>query len=143
MRLPPLSPILLIAMFAATASARAAPPRYVQLVNHAHDSVVAMAVAVHGSGAFDPIPLEERLQGGGDGQTVAVRGEGCRYDLRFSFADGRVLRYEGVDLCRYGKVAVRPLPRDAGQGEYVVAWHHGADGLANAQAPANGAGEGR
>lgn len=103
-------------------AAMAAPPRYVQLVNHADDSIVSMQVAPHASTSFTEVPLEERLHGGGESQTVALRREGCRYDLRFGFADGRTLRYEDVDLCRYGKVGVRALPRDAAGDAFVVRW---------------------
>lgn len=102
--------------------AMAAPPRYVQLVNHADDSIVSMRVAPHASGAFADVPLAQRLQGGGDSQTVAVQRQGCRYDLRFAFADGRSLRYEDVDLCRYGKVGVRALPRGGAGDAFVVRW---------------------
>ena len=46
--------------------------------------------------------------------TVAVAGEGCRYDLRFTFANGRAMVYRNIDICRYSAVRIRPLPRMAG-----------------------------
>ncbi len=103
-------------------AALAAPPRYVQLVNHAADSIVAMQAAPHASASFVEVPLDGRLQGGGDSQTIALQRQGCRYDLRFGFADGRTLRYEDVDLCRHGKVGVRALPADAKGDAFVVRW---------------------
>ncbi|MCC4596033.1 hypothetical protein NRY95_15995 [Xanthomonas campestris pv. phormiicola] len=83
---------------------------YVMLVNRAHDSVTAFAVADAGSGTFREVPLDA-LRGGGDSATVGVRGVGCRYDLRFAFDDGRSLVYQDLDVCRYGLVRIRPLPR--------------------------------
>lgn len=114
------SALLLFLLLLAAGRADAAPPRYVQLVNHASCSVVALQVAARDEAAFRDIALDGKLQGGGDSQTVAVPREGCRYDLRFGFADGRVLRYEDVDLCRHGKVAIRGLPRGGTAREYVV-----------------------
>ncbi|WP_369976450.1 hypothetical protein [Xanthomonas bundabergensis] len=84
---------------------------YVMLVNRAHDSVTALTVADTGSGSFREVPLDP-LRGGGDSATVGVHGEGCRYDLRFAFDDGRSLVYQDLDVCRYGLVRIRPLPRE-------------------------------
>jgi len=114
---------LSVVLFAALAPvAQAQPPRYVDLVNQGGDSVVSLQVAPHAAAAFDEVVLDGPLRGGGDSQTIAVAREGCRYDLRFGYADGRTLRYEDVDLCRYGKVSVRPLPRAAREREFVVVW---------------------
>lgn len=113
----------LLCLLLLPAAAQAGAPRYVQLVNHADDSIVSMQAAPHASASFAEVALAGRLQGGGESQTVAVQRQGCRYDLRFAFADGRTLRYEDVDLCRYGKVSVRALPRSgAAGGDYVVRW---------------------
>ena len=46
--------------------------------------------------------------------TVEVAGEGCRYDLRFTFANGRAMVYRNIDICRYSTVRIRPLPRRPG-----------------------------
>jgi hypothetical protein len=87
---------------------------YVDLINRAHDSVTAFATAVPGSDAFRETPLGAPLRGGGDSATVEVAGEGCRYDLRFTFANGRAMVYRNIDICRYSAVRIRPLPRMAG-----------------------------
>lgn len=90
------------------------PTHYVDLINRAHDSVTALATAVPGSDAFRETPLGAPLRGGGDSATVEVVGEGCRYDLRFTFANGRAMVYRNIDICRYSAVRIRPLPRMAG-----------------------------
>jgi len=119
MRLPALSSSLLLATLLAF-GAHAQAPRYVSLVNHANHSVVSLDVTAQGEGDYRGVPLDEPLRGGGESLTVALHGQGCRYDLRFGFADGRTLRYEDVDVCRYGKVSIRPLPRGAAGQTYVV-----------------------
>lgn len=105
----------------------AGPPRYLQLVNQANESIVSLQAGARGTRAPDDVALDGPLRGGGESQTVALHRDGCQYDLRFGFADGRVLRYEGVDLCRNGKVVVRPLPRGTSRREYVVAWNAATD----------------
>jgi len=129
-----LSPLLLTSV----ARAEAAPTRYLQLVNHAQASIVTVQVAAHGTAAFREMALETPLRGGGESQRVALRRVGCRYDLRFVFADGRTLRYEDVDLCRHGEVAVRALPRGTGEGDYRV--ELGRTGATLAERAADGAG---
>lgn len=89
----------------------AANARYLTLVNRAHDSVTAVDVASAGSGAFEPRALERSLSGGGDAITVDLAGEGCRYDLRFTFANGRTQLYQDVDACRGSRLAIQPWPR--------------------------------
>jgi hypothetical protein len=91
------------------------PTHYVDLVNRAHDSVTAFETAIPGSDAFRETPLGAPLRGGGDSATVQVAGEGCRYDLRFTFGNGRAMVYRDIDLCRYSTVRIRPLPRIPGQ----------------------------
>lgn len=117
-----LSLMLPLSLATAVAYAQSAPPRYLELVNQAFDSVVSVQVAEHGQSGYQTVALQDALRGGGDNQTVALTGGECRYDLRFAFADGRVLRYDGVDVCRYGVVRIRPLPRGAAAGEFVVSW---------------------
>lgn len=103
----------LLSAIAVHASANG-PTHYVDLINRAHDSVTAFAAAVPGSDAFRETPLGAPLRGGGDSATVEVAGEGCRYDLRFTFANGRAMVYRDIDICRYSLVRIRPLPRMAG-----------------------------
>ncbi|HYG08323.1 MAG TPA: hypothetical protein VD865_18185 [Stenotrophomonas sp.] len=119
MRLSALLPMLLSTVVTLPALAQGAP-RYLDLVNHAHNSVVSLQVAAHGQVNYAPVSLDGALRGGGDSQTIALRGEACRYDLRFDFADGRALRYEDVDVCRYGKLRIRPFPPGVQDREYVV-----------------------
>lgn len=105
-------PVLFVAVasLAGTAQAHAPPPaRYLKLVNRAHDSIVALAVAAAGSDAFRELPIGAPLGGGGRSTTVAVAGEDCRYDVRLLFRDGRTQIYRDVDLCRYNALRVRPL----------------------------------
>lgn len=106
-------------LLAAPAYAHAGDTRYVDLVNRAYDSVTSLSVAPVGSDAFEEIPLEP-LKGGGDSATVSVDAEDCRYDFRFRFSNGRTMVYENVDVCRYGKMYIRPLPTGNGQHPYVV-----------------------
>ena len=115
-----LSSLLLLIPAGAAFSAHAQTPHYVSLVNRANHSVVTLQFAARGQSDYTEVMLDAPLRGGGESETVALRGAGCRYDLRFGFADGRSLRYEDVDVCRYGKVSIRPLPRGEGGQEYVV-----------------------
>lgn len=85
--------------------------RYLTLVNRAHDSVTAVEVAPAGSAAFQPRALARRLSGGGDAVTVDLAGEACRYDLRFTFANGRTQAYQQVDACRGSTLAIQPWPQ--------------------------------
>ena len=97
----------------ATAAAHAGDTntRYLELINRAHDSMTSFAIAAPGSEAFMDIPLGAPLRGGGDATTLGLADAGCRYDLRFTFIDGRAMVYRGVDICRYPRVRVRHLPR--------------------------------
>lgn len=90
------------------------PTHYLDLINRAHDSVTAFATAIPGSDTFRETPLGVPLRGGGDSATVEVAGESCRYDLRFTFVNGRAMVYRNVDICRYRAVRIRPLPRAIG-----------------------------
>lgn len=106
-------------LLATVACAHAGDTRYVDLVNRAHDSVTSLSVAPTGSDAFEEIPLEP-LKGGGDSATISVDAEGCHYDFRFRFRNGRTAVYENVDICGYGKMYIRPLPTKADQYPHVV-----------------------
>lgn len=104
-----LASVLLAA--AATAHAQGASRQhYLTLVNRAHDSVTAVAVADAGSTAFRAIDADP-LRGGGNSATIGITGAGCRYDVRFGFSDGRTLVYRDLDVCRNVLVRIRPLPR--------------------------------
>ena len=86
--------------------------RYLDLINRAHDSVTSLEVAPAGSDTFQKKPLGTPLRGGGDSTTIEMKGDGCLYDIRFKFRNGRTLIYKEVDICSGGKLAIRPLPRD-------------------------------
>jgi hypothetical protein len=87
-----------------------ASEHYLELINRAPDSVTSLAIASAGSDAFREMPLHQPLRGGGDSTTVAVSGDGCAFDLRFVFLDGRTLIYRSVDICRYPKVRIQRSP---------------------------------
>lgn len=102
---------LTLCLSVATAAAAAAEPvRYLQLSNRAYDALTALAVAAPGSGAFRDVALDVPLRGGGDAATFPLAGTACRYDLRFTFRNGRSMLYPDVDVCAY-RVRIRPLPR--------------------------------
>ncbi len=109
---------LLFAVASAGAGA-AEKTRYLDLVNRSHDSVTSLAVAVAGTGVFQEKPLGALLRGGGDATTIEVAGEGCLYDIRLLFRNGRALIYKDVDLCSGDKLSIRPLPPKDSQVRYV------------------------
>lgn len=84
---------------------------YLELINRAHDSVTSLAVTAAGGDAFREIDLGAPLRGGGGSSTIEVPGEGCRYDFRFDFRDGRSLVYRNVDVCRSRALRIRPMSR--------------------------------
>jgi hypothetical protein len=90
--------------------------RYLELVNRAHASVTAVAVAPAGSGRFDDKPIDP-IAGGGGATTLRVDDAGCRYDLQVGFRDGRSVVYSNVDVCRGGKLVISSMPRD---GRYAL-----------------------
>lgn len=96
--------------FALSAHA-AEPTRYLQVANHAHDSVVSLETAGAGSNDFRTQPMDAALRGGGDSATFAVGADQCRYDVRVTFADRRTVVYQGVDLCRGRTLALEPPSR--------------------------------
>jgi hypothetical protein len=105
-------PVFLTALLLAT-SAHAGPANtthYLDLVNRAHDSVVLLEVAPAGSSAFQEHPLGSPLPGGGGSTTIEIADEGCLYDMRFKFGNGRTLIYKDVDVCNGGRLVIRPLP---------------------------------
>lgn len=113
---------LTLSLSAATAQAAAAEPiRYLELSNRAHDSLTALAVAAPGSGEFHEVAVDVPLRGGGDAATFPLPGDACRYDLRFTFRNGRSMLYPDVDVCAH-RVSIRPLPRpQSGERDMQVA----------------------
>jgi hypothetical protein len=101
---------LLVSSFAIQADARD-NTRYLTLVNRAHDGVGRLAASPAGSDAFREVPIGAPLRGGGESVTVEMPADGCLYDLRFEFRNGRTMVYKDVDLCRYSTVRIRPLPQ--------------------------------
>ncbi len=93
----------LFALIVAMPAIANAQPHYLDIYNTAPSSLVAIAIAPAGSGAFRDVALGGKaLRGGGDSTTVAVQAEtGCLRDLRLSFADGRVLEQKDFNVCRY------------------------------------------
>lgn len=81
--------------------------RYLELINRAHDSMASFAIAAPGSEDFADIPLGEPLHGGGESTTLGLAIASCRYDLRFTFVDGRTMVYPDIDICRYSRVRIR------------------------------------
>lgn len=98
-----------VAMSAASAQART---RYLELVNRAHDSVVAVAIADAGQPAFRDTPLGESLRGGGGSATIELDGDACLRDFRVAFRDGRHQLYRDIDVCRRPRLQLRPFPRE-------------------------------
>lgn len=118
--IPSLALTLSLSVAAAQAAA-AEPGRYLELSNRSHDTLTSLAVAVPGSAAFREVALGAPLQGGGDAATFSLPGAACRYDLRFTFRNGRSMLYPDVDVCAH-RVRIRPLPRpQSGEREVQVA----------------------
>lgn len=83
------------------AHAGGAPTRYFDLVNASHDSVTSLAVAPAGGDAFRDVDLGPPLRGGVTSTTVELPQGDCVRDFRLAFADGRVLVYPDIDVCRH------------------------------------------
>ncbi len=100
----------LLCLMSATSAAQAADqPRYLTMLNRAHDSILRLDVAEAGSGAFEARPID-RIEGGGGSTTVRLGNNGCRFDLRLAFRNGRDAIYREVDVCRGDVLVVQPLP---------------------------------
>lgn len=92
-----------------------AQTRYLEVYNEAPSSLVALAVAPTGTQAFRDVAIGDRpLPGGGHAVTIGLDGkDGCRRDLRATFADGRSLLQRDFDVCRYRSYRTgRVLPPD-------------------------------
>ena len=94
---------LLFVLGALVPAVAVAQTHYVDFYNTAPASVIRVETAPTGTLAFRPAALGDRpLHGGGDSLTLALPyAEGCRRDLRITFADGRVLEHMGFDICKY------------------------------------------
>ncbi|WP_422506304.1 hypothetical protein [Stenotrophomonas sp. GZD-301] len=107
-------PVLMIALtlvpLAVPMRAAADATPYLGLLNRAHDSITAIEVAPAGTAAFAPVVIAP-LPGGGGSTTVTLAGQGCRFDLRLGFRNGRRAVYHGVDVCRGDTLVIAPLPR--------------------------------
>ena len=97
--------------FAAAVPARAERTRYFELINRAHDRLVALAVAPAGSDRFQSKPLGKAIDSGGDSATIELAGDQCRYDLRFTFGNGRAVVYSDIDACHNRSLRIQPLRR--------------------------------
>jgi len=95
-----LAPIAL----SAPADGSGTAPRYFDLVNASHDSVVSFAVAPAARDAFQEVAFDAPLRGGRTSTTVGLPNGGCLRDFRITFGDGRVLLYTDIDTCRYQRL---------------------------------------
>jgi hypothetical protein len=86
----------------------AAAPRYLTLLNRAHDSITTLEVAVTGSEIFEQRPIDT-IDGGGGSTTVRLDNAGCRFDLRLQFRNGRTAIYHDVNVCKGDTLVVVPL----------------------------------
>lgn len=99
-----------------SAVAQAGQTRYLTLFNRAHDSVVAVEVAVQGSEAYQ-LRVIDPLSGGGGSTTVRLGEVDCRFDVRLQFRNGRQAVYREVDVCRGDTLVIVPLPKVASRNE--------------------------
>jgi hypothetical protein len=93
---------------AAHADAGRKSTRHFKLVNATFDSVIALAIAPHGSDAFHDVALGDPLQGGLSSMTVDVPAGGCLRDLRVTFRGGRILLLPYIDVCRSDGLRLTP-----------------------------------
>ena len=113
---PTLPLAIALLWFANTAPADAGTnTRFLDVSNLSHDSVTSLEVAPAGTDAYQQKPLGAPLQGGGDSTTIEIPAEGCLYDMRFNFRNGKTLIYKDVDVCSGRKLAIQRLPRDTNQ----------------------------
>jgi hypothetical protein len=104
-------PLATLALAIATQAQAGERPRYLELINRAHDSVTSVAVAPAGVDAFREMPLGGALRGGGGSTTIEIADETCRYDLRLQFRNGRTVIYRDFNVCRNGSLRIGKLPR--------------------------------
>ncbi len=99
-----------------SSATHAAAPRYLTLLNRAHDSITTLEVAAAGSDAFEQRPIDA-IDGGGGSTTVRLGDTGCRFDLRLQFRNGRSALYRNVNTCKGDALVITPIgaaPRTAG-----------------------------
>ncbi|WP_282296287.1 hypothetical protein [Stenotrophomonas sp. PS02289] len=108
--------IVLMSIVLLACAAHAGATRYLNLLNRAHDSVMAVDVAEPGSEAFRSRPIDP-ITGGGGSATVQLGDTGCRFDVRLQFRNGRQVIYRDVDVCRGDTLVIVPLPRTASRNE--------------------------
>ena len=96
-----MKPIVAALLAGASVSASAGTVYYVDVVNNDASSVIAVDAAPAGSTHFAAVLRGSDALATGFGATLALRaaGDGCRRDLRITFADGRVATKHGVNLC--------------------------------------------
>lgn len=102
--------VVLLAALSPVAHVRAAEParvHYLDIVNRAHERLVAMSAAPVG-GAPVPVVLGEDLHGGGNGVTVRLPVQGCVQDLRLEFRNGQQVLYPAVDVCAHRGLTIQP-----------------------------------
>lgn len=102
--------LLAASLFCIAASAPAAPMHYLTLINRAHSPATSVEVAASDTGAFHALALAGPIAGGGGQATVALRGTGCRIDLRITFDDGRRALYSDTNVCRGERLVISALP---------------------------------
>lgn len=106
------SPMIVLVLLALSAAAPAAARgRYFEVINRSHEAVSALAVARTGAGEFVDQPLHAPLAAGGGATTIQIVGEGCAYDIKTTFADGRAVVYSDIDVCRYRALRMPPPRR--------------------------------
>ena len=102
--------VVLLAALSPVAHLRAAEParvHYLDIVNRAHERLVAMSAAPVG-GAPVPVVLGEDLHGGGNGVTERLPVQGCVQDLRLEFRNGQQVLYPAVDVCAHRGLTILP-----------------------------------
>ena len=90
--------------------AQAGQARYLTLLNRAHDSVVVVEVSAQGSEVYLPRVIDP-VPGGGGSTTVRLGDDGCQFDLRLQFRNGRQAIYREVDVCKGDTLVIVPLPQ--------------------------------
>ena len=103
----PIRLAVLTSLLFATAT-HAAAPRYLTLLNRAHDSITTLEVATAGSDAFEQRPIDT-IDGGGGSTMVRLGNAGCRFDLRLQFRNGRTAIYRDVNVCKGDTLVIAPL----------------------------------
>lgn len=80
---------------------------YLDIVNRAHERLVAMSAAPVG-GEPVAVALGEDLQGGGNAATVRLPVQACVQDLKLAFGNGQQVLYPAVDVCAHRGLTILP-----------------------------------